>query len=98
MVYKALLWTDTFWISYIKWFKFYNNNLSVVLGNKQGGTLKLVNPKQEDWALNFLFTPPRRQVISQWKQTKEKLGNVLSAWRDFCVDLTWQIGDICKFS
>ena len=38
MVYKALLWTDIFWISYIKWEKFYNNNLSFVLGSKQGGS------------------------------------------------------------
>ena len=27
MIYKALLWTDVFWISYIKWYIFYNNNL-----------------------------------------------------------------------
>ena len=65
MFFKALLWADIFWISYIKWYKFYNNNLSVVLGSKQGETLKVVNPKHEDWAsiqllilsvLTFLFT------------------------------------------
>ena len=39
MVYKALLWTDVYWISYIKWCKFYNNNLLVMSGSKQGGTL-----------------------------------------------------------
>ena len=39
MVYKALLSTDFFWISYIKWYKFYNNNLLVVSGSKQEGTL-----------------------------------------------------------
>ena len=50
MVYKALLWTDVFWISYIKWCKFYNNNLPVVLGNIKRSTLKLVNPEYEDWA------------------------------------------------
>ena len=38
-------------ISYIKWYNFYNKNLSVVLGSKQGRTLKIVNPKHEDWAL-----------------------------------------------
>ena len=38
MVYKTLLWTYVFWLSYIKWYKFCNNNLSV-LGSKQGGTL-----------------------------------------------------------
>ena len=32
-----LLWTVVFWISYIKWYKFYNNNLLVVLGSKQQG-------------------------------------------------------------
>ena len=107
MVYKALLWTDVFWISYIKLYKFYNNALSVVLGSKQGGTLKLVNPKHEDWvsvkllnllALTFLFTVARCQVIFQWKQAKGKLGNTLSAWRRFRVDLTRQTGNICQFS
>ena len=48
MVYKALLWTEVFWKPYIKWYKFYNNNLSVVFG----GTLELVTPKHSDWALN----------------------------------------------
>ena len=38
-----------FWISYIKWYKFYNNNLSVVLVSEQKGTLKLVQPKYKDW-------------------------------------------------
>ena len=37
MANKALLWTDVFWISHLKRYKFYNNNLSVVLGTKQGG-------------------------------------------------------------
>ena len=45
MVYKALLWTDALWISYIKWYKLYNNNLSVVLRSKQGGKLKLMNTR-----------------------------------------------------
>ena len=58
----------------------------VLLGSKQGGTLKLVNPKHKDWTsiklltLLVSFTLPRCQVILQWKQTKEKLGNALSAW------------------
>ena len=86
MVYKVLLWTEVFWISYIKWYKFCNNNLLVVLRSKQGGTLKLMNPKHKDWAsiqlLTFsvlipMFTLPRCQVIFQWKQ-KEKLGNAKS--------------------
>ena len=105
MVYKALLWTDIFWISYIKWYKFYNHNLSVVLGSKQreGRALKLVNPKHEDWVsiqlvtlsvLTFLFILPRCQVIFQWKQTKEKLGNAWRAWRNFRVDLPWQMGNM----
>ena len=63
----------------------------VVLGSQQVGTLKLGNPKQEDWAsihlltlsvLFFLVTLPRCQVVFQWKQTKEKLGNALTlSWR-----------------
>ena len=50
MAYTAILWTDIFWISYIKWYKPYSNNLSIVLGSKHGGggALKLVKPKQ--WA------------------------------------------------
>ena len=47
--------------------------------------------------LIFLFTLPRCQVIFQWKQTKGKLGNALIAWRNFCVNLTWRMGNICQF-
>ena len=94
MVYRVLLWTDVFSniIHKMVRYKFYNNNLSVVLRSKQEGTLKLVNHKHEDWAsiqlvtlsvLTFLFTLPRCQVIFQWEQTKEKLGNALNAWREF---------------
>ena len=36
MAYKALLRTGSVWISYVKWYKFDNNNLSVMLGRKQG--------------------------------------------------------------
>ena len=88
MVYKALLWTDIFRISYIKWYKFWNSSLLVILGSRQGGKLKLVN-----WAsvqlltLLTLFTLPKCQVIFQWKQKKGKLGNALSLWKNFCVDL-----------
>ena len=65
---------DVFWISFIKWYKFYNNNLLVVLGSKQKGTFKLVIPKHEDWASvqlptlsvsTFLYTLPRSQVRCQ---------------------------------
>ena len=79
----------------------------VVLGSKQEGTLKLVNPKHEDWAsiqllslsaLTFVFTLPRCQIIFQWKQTKEKLGNALNAWRNFGVNLTWWMRNSCQFS
>ena len=56
MVCKALLWTDVFWISYINWYEFYNINLLVVLGSKQGGTLKLVNLKLAGWASIQLLT------------------------------------------
>ena len=52
--------------------------------------MKLVNPKHEDWApiqlltpsvSTFLFTLPRCQVVFQWKQTQEKLGNALTQFR-----------------
>ena len=88
-------------MSYIKWCKFYNNNSSVILGSKKRGMLKLVNPKHENWAsiqlltlslLTFLFTLPRFKVIFHWKQTREKLGNAWSAWRNFRVDLAWHLG------
>ena len=69
------------------------HTLSVVLGSRQGGwALKRVNTKHEDWAsvqlltlsiLIFLFTLSKYQVIYQWKQTKEKLRNTLSAWRNY---------------
>ena len=109
MIYEAFLWTDVFLISYIKLYKFYNNNLFVILESQHGGTLKFVNPNTRTgrqyncWlslslSINFLFTLPRCQVIFQWKQTKEKLGNALSAWGNFCVDLTWRMGNICQFS
>ena len=59
----------------------------LVLGRKQGGTLKLVNHKHEDWASIQLLTLP---VLN--KQTKEKLENALSAWKNFRKDLTWWNG------
>ena len=78
-MYKALLWRDVFSISCMKWHKFRKNNVSVLLRSKQEGTLKLVNPKYEDWVsvqlltllfLSFLFTLPRFQVNFQWKDRK----------------------------
>ena len=100
MVYKALPSAHFFWMSYIKWYKFYNNNSSVILGSKKRGMLKLVNPKHEHWAstqlltlsLLTLFTLPRFKVMFHWKQTREKLGNAWSAWRNFRPDLAWQMG------
>ena len=44
LVCKVFLWTGIFWISYIKWYKFYNNNLSVVLGTKQGARWNFWTP------------------------------------------------------
>ena len=96
--------TDIFWISYTKWYRFYNNNLSVVLKCKQGGTLKLKNPKHEDWAsilllsLSVLTFLSRCQVILQWKQTKEKLRNAFNEWQNFRVDLTWWMENFFHFS
>ena len=64
---------QTFWISYIKWYKFDNNNLSV-LGSRQEETLKLVNPKHEDWASTQLLTLclnlPRCQLFFEENKTK----------------------------
>ena len=62
--------------------------------------MKLVHPQHEDWAsvqlltlsfLTLLFTLQRYQIIFQWKQTNKKLGNPLSARRNFPVDLTWRM-------
>ena len=64
--------------------------------SKQGGTLKLVNPKHKDGVsiqlltlsiLAFLFILPRYQVVLQWKQTKEKLGNALKCVKEERVEL-----------
>ena len=69
---------------------------SVVIGSKQGGTLKPVNPKHEDWASIQLLT------LSVWTflfsldvklfYNEKKNGNALNAWRNFRIDLTWQMG------
>ena len=87
-----------FWISYIKWYKFYDNDLSVVLGSKQGWRwIELsVNSIADSLGLNFLVYFVEMQVIFQWKQTKDKLGNGSSARKDFCLDLTCRIGNICQ--
>ena len=75
--FTSELFTSGVWISYLKWYMFYNNNLSVVLGSKLGGMLKLVNPKHEDWAsmqlltvsvFSFLFILSRCPGIFQSKQ------------------------------
>ena len=96
MIYEAFLWTDVFLISYIKWYKFYNNNLFVILESQHGGTLKFVNPNTRTgrqyncWlslslslSINFLFTLPRCQVIFQWKQNKGKVRKCLKCVREF---------------
>ena len=46
--FTSELFTSGVSMSYLKWYMFYNNNLSVVLGSKLGGMMKLVNPKHED--------------------------------------------------
>ena len=86
----------------IKWYKFYNNNLLVVLGRKKEGTLKLVNLKHEEWVsiqllslsvLTFLLTLLICQVIFQWKKKQNKTKgnslkrNALNVSRKFCVNL-----------
>ena len=71
----------------MKWYKFYNNNLLVVLGSKQGGTLKLVNPNTrlsvnsiaDSLIPNFPCLLAEMSSYFQSKQTKEKLGNALCA-------------------
>ena len=67
----------------IKWYNLYNSYLLAVLGSKQGGTLKLVNPKYEDWAsiqlqtlsvLTFLFTLPRLLLFCLlWSHSQMRL-------------------------
>ena len=87
-VYKVLLWADVFWISYIK---FHNNNLSVILGIKQGGrwTSKYEggpwNPKHEDYAsiqlltlsLNFLVYFTKMSSYFLMKTGKRKVRKYL---------------------
>ena len=83
---------QTYFEYHMKWYKFYNNNLLVVAGSKQKGTLKLVNPKYEDWAsvqrltlslLTFLFTLPRNQVIFSMKTKKRKVTKRLKCVKEF---------------
>ena len=57
MVYKALLCRDVFWISYIKLFKFCNNNLLVVLGSKQGG-VETCEPQTGGLSVNSIVDSP----------------------------------------
>ena len=71
-----------FRISYIQWYKFYNNNLLAVLGttNSKPQTRELiVNSVSGSFIFNFLGYFAESQVIFQWKKTKQKLGNVLDA-------------------
>ena len=71
-----------FRISYIKWYKFYNNNLLAVLGttNSKPQTRELiVNSVSGSFIFNFLGYFAESQVIFQWEKTKQKLGNVLDA-------------------
>ena len=100
MAYKALLWTEVFRISHIKWYKFYNYNLLVALRGKQGRTLKLVNLKHKDQAsiqlltlcLNLLVYFAEMASYFPMKAKRKKLGDTLSVWRNFRVDLTWWMG------
>ena len=55
MVYKVLLWTDVFWISYIIWYKFYSNNLSIVLGSKQRGYVETCELQTRFQAFSNIF-------------------------------------------
>ena len=92
MIYEAFLWTDVFLISYIKWYKFYNNNLFVILESQHGGTLKFVNPNTRTgrqyncWlslslSINFLFTLPRSYFSV--KTNKGKVRKCLKCVREF---------------
>ena len=68
MVYKALLWTNVFWISYIKWYKFYNNNLSVVLGSKQGVDVETCEPQTRGLSVNSIADSLSLNVL--WRDVK----------------------------
>ena len=54
MVYKGLLWKDGFWVSYVKWCKFYNNNLLVVLESKQGDDVETREPQARGLSVNSI--------------------------------------------
>ena len=66
MVYKALAWTEVFWISYIKWYKVCNNNLSGISVNK-------VNKGESwnSWIPNVRAERPRGQLNTEGGELHE---------------------------
>ena len=68
MVYKVLLWTDVFWISYIIWYKFYsnNNNLSIVLGSKQRGYVETCELQTRFQAFSNIFKTLQAFLKACW--------------------------------
>ena len=71
-----------FWLSYTKWYKFYNNNLWVILESKHGGYIETQEPQTQGLGCNsitdsltqlvltFLFTLPERKVRKCLKYMK----------------------------
>ena len=77
-----------------KWCKFYNTNLSVILADKHGGQLNLVNPKHEDWAsiqlrtfslFYFLFYFAKMSSYFSMKTNKRKVRNRLKCVKEIKV-------------
>ena len=86
MICKALLWTDVFWISYIKWYKFYNNNLLVVLGtaNLKPQTRKLiVNSFAGSLIFNFLGYFAEISSYFSMKKNRTKVRKCIRCVKEF---------------
>ena len=81
-----------FWMSYIKWYKFYNNNLLVVLGSTRGATWKLVNPNErrlnvnsiaDSLSLNVLVYFVEMSSYFSMKANKRKVWKCLKCVNEF---------------
>ena len=90
MDYKVLLWTDVFWISYIKCYKFKNNNLSVLLVSKQGGRWNSWTPNTRTerqfncWlCLNFLVYFAGMSSYFSMKTNKRKVRKCFKCVKEF---------------
>ena len=53
-----------------------------------------VNSTANSLSPNFLVCFANIWTYFSMKTKKEKIGNALSAWANFCVDLTWWMGNV----